>query len=89
MTIWIVKSQTDDPNRALEILKDHRERGYKVWIEDKYGGKVDEEALKKNDIEQANSRRYQMLMAFLIWGIAAVVGIGGLYVLGLWVDHDL
>ena len=47
MTIWIVKSQTDDPNRALEILKDHRERGYKVWIEDKYGGKVDEEALKK------------------------------------------
>ena len=30
-----------------------------------------------------------MLMAFLIWGIAAVVGIGGLYVLGLWVDHDL
>ena len=52
-------------------------------------GNVGEEALKNNDVERANRRRYEILMGVLIWGTAAVIGIGGLYLLGLWVDHDL
>ena len=48
---------------------------------------VGEEAFKNNNVEPANRRRYEILMGVVIWGAAAVIGIGGLYLLGLWVDH--
>jgi len=45
----------------------------------------DEEALRS---EQSKRRRYEIGMGLLIWGAAVVIGIGGLYLLGLWIDHD-
>ena len=49
MTPWIVKSVTDDPDRALEIVADQRTKGYTAWIEDEHGKAVDEELLGKNE----------------------------------------
>ena len=40
-------------------------------------------------MQHLNRSRYERLMAALIWGTVIVVGFGGLYLLGLWVDHDL
>ena len=44
MTTWIIKSVTDDPDRAREIVQDQRSKGYTAWIEDEHGRGVDEEA---------------------------------------------
>jgi hypothetical protein len=49
MTTWTIKSEIDDPKRALEVVEDQRNRGYKVWIEDENDRGVDDESLKKND----------------------------------------
>ncbi len=40
-------------------------------------------------MQHLTRRRYEWLMGALVWGTAMVVGFGGLYLLGLWVDHDL
>ena len=40
-------------------------------------------------MQHLSRRRYELLMGALIWGAFIVVGVGGLYLLGLWVDHDL
>ena len=42
MTTWIIKSKTNDPERALEIVADQRSKGYTAWIEDEHGKAVDE-----------------------------------------------
>ena len=34
MTLWIIKSETDDPERALRIVAEQRTKGYATWIED-------------------------------------------------------
>jgi hypothetical protein len=83
MTSWIVKSQIDDPKRALEIAADQRSQGYKVWIEDENGGDVDEESLKRNDVKRATRTPYEIVMGVLIWGAAAAIAIGGLYACSL------
>ena len=51
MDTWIIKSQTDDPQRALEIVEDQRSRGYNAWIEDESGKAVDEESLKNENVK--------------------------------------
>jgi hypothetical protein len=79
MTTWTIKCQIDDPKRALEIVEDQRKRGYKVWIEDENGRDVDEESLKRNDVQQTNRAFYEKGIGVLIWGAAAAVAIGGLY----------
>jgi hypothetical protein len=38
--------------------------------------------------EQAERRRYALLMATLAWLIPAVIGFGLLYLLSVWVMHD-
>ena len=38
--------------------------------------------------EQAKRRLYEISKGFLIWGAAAVIGIGLLYLLSVWVNHD-
>jgi hypothetical protein len=40
-------------------------------------------------MQHLNRGRYEWLMGALILVTAIVVGFGGLYLLGLWVDHDL
>jgi hypothetical protein len=48
MTTWIIKSETDDPDRALASVEDQRAKGYTAWIEDENGTAVDEQSLKMN-----------------------------------------
>ena len=48
MTTWIIKSETDDPDRALANVEDQRGKGFTAWIEDENGTAVDEQSLKMN-----------------------------------------
>ena len=98
MTTWIIKSVTDDPVRALEIVRDQRIKGYTAWIEDENGRGVDEEALKIGKTELAKSALYETgnrALVFVaergkgafIFLAAAVAAFGTLYLIGLWIDH--
>ena len=89
MATWIVKCQTDDLSRALEMISDQHNRGYRAWVEDEYGREVDTETFKNINEPPTNSKTHDQLIGLLIWLTAIIVGLGGLYVLGLWVDHDL
>jgi hypothetical protein len=40
-------------------------------------------------MQHLNRGRYEWLMGALILVTTTVIGFGGLYLLGLWVDHDL
>ena len=87
MTNWIIKSETDDRERALEIVADQRSKGYTVWIEDEHGKAVDEESLRKNQAVPSKPtvrERWQGLLVVLGSAMAALVI---LYAIGLWVDH--
>ena len=87
MTTWVIVSETDEPDGALAIVRDLRDKGYKAWIEDEIGKPVNEETLRSHSVEPAKSR--DTLIAILIWAAAVVVGFSVLYVLGLWVDREL
>jgi hypothetical protein len=56
-----VKSETDDPKRALAIVEEQRNKGYNAWIEDQSGKSVDEESLKNNDVKQMRLPLYAAL----------------------------
>jgi hypothetical protein len=43
MSAWIIKTETYDPDLALEIARDQQTKGYTAWIEDEHGKAVDEE----------------------------------------------
>jgi hypothetical protein len=83
MTIWIIRSEVNDVNLALEIAADQRNKGYKVWIEDENGGRVDEGPLKS---ERAHRSLRNFGIGALFWLGAVTVLIGGLYLVGVWVD---
>ena len=87
MMMLTIKSQTEDPERALEIVEDRRNRGYDSWIEDESGKIVDERALKNNKFEPTRPTLRERATGLLIFLAAAVVGLGILYGVGLWVDH--
>jgi hypothetical protein len=38
--------------------------------------------------EQAKRKLYEISKGLLIWAAAAVIGIGFLYLLSVWVNHD-
>ena len=48
MPAWIIKTETYDPDRALWIVEDQRNKGFDAWIEDENGAAVDEQSLKMN-----------------------------------------
>lgn len=87
MMTWIVKSQTDHPKRALEIVKDQRNRGYNAWIEDENGNAVDEESLKNDNIKQTGPTLYERGIGLLVVLAAAAAALGTVYAVGVWVDH--
>ena len=87
MVMLTIKSQTEDPKRALEIVEDRRNRGYDAWIEDGRGKFVDEQALKNNEFEPTKSTLRARAAGLLVFLVAAVVGLGILYGVGLWVNH--
>jgi len=89
MTTWTVKSLTGDLNRALQIVQEQQNRGDDAWIEDEDGRKLDDAALKKSNDGRVNRSRYDWLIAILYIGGTITIGLGGLYLLGLWVDGDL
>jgi hypothetical protein len=81
MTTWTVISEFDDPKRAGEMFEEQRSKGYNVRIEDENGNNVDEEFLKKIGTKRIDRSVYELGMATLIWGTAAVIGFGVLYAL--------
>jgi hypothetical protein len=87
MATWIIKSQTYNLNDARDLVADLRNRGYEAVIEDESGRSVSE-AEEKNNVQQASRALYDRLVGFLVVVGAVVVGIGGLYLIGLWVDKD-
>jgi hypothetical protein len=87
MATWILKTEIDDPGRAVEMFEDQRRKGYKVWIEDKEGKNVDAEFLQGRDAKQTQRSWYDIAMAALIWGTTAVIAVGVLYALSL-LDGD-
>ena len=86
MPAWIIKSQTDDPDRALEIIADQRSRGYNAWIEDENGVAVDEESLRINGRTPIKRILTEGLTGPLVFVASVVAGVVVLYLIGLWVD---
>jgi hypothetical protein len=86
MTTWIMKSETDDPDRALANVEDQRSKGYTAWIEDEHGKAVDEELLRTNKAIPTETSIRERLAGPLFIGASVVAGIVVLYLVGLWVD---
>ena len=86
MPAWIIKSQTDDPDRALEIIADQRSRGYNAWIEDENGVAVDEESLRINGRTPIKRILTEGLTGPLVLVASVVTGFVFLYLIGLLVD---
>ena len=86
MSAWIIKTETYDPGRALEIVEDQRNRGYDAWIEDEKGMPVDEQSLKMNGRVATKRTLPERLMGPLVVGAGVFVGLVVLYLVGLWVD---
>jgi hypothetical protein len=87
MEPWIVKTQVDDIQRALEILEEQRNRGYNAWIEDDHGKAVDEETLKNKRVGPITFTLQDKGKGLVVGLAAAAAALITLYVTGLWVDH--
>jgi hypothetical protein len=74
MTVWTIRTETDDLESVREMVEDQRDRGYNAWIEDESGQRVDEEPFKRR-----GRSLYQKVLGFIIWGIAIAVTLGALY----------
>jgi hypothetical protein len=81
-----MKSETDDPDRALANVEDQRSKGYTAWIEDEHGKAVDEELLRTNTAVPTEPSIRGRLAGPLVIGASVVAGIVVLYLIGLWVD---
>jgi hypothetical protein len=86
MPTWIIKSETDDPERALANVEDQRSKGYTAWIEDEHGTAVDEQELKTNGRVAIKRTLPERLMGPLVVAASVVAGIVVLYLVGLWAD---
>jgi hypothetical protein len=86
MATWIVKSETYDSGRALEVVREQRARGYTAWIEDEHGKAVDEESLGMNQAVPSKSSVRERWQGMFVIVASAVAALGTLYLIGLWVD---
>jgi hypothetical protein len=87
MTTRIIKSETDDPDRALAHVEDQRSKEYTAWIEDEHGKAVDEELLRTNKAVPTKPTLPERAKGLLVFVGAAVAALGTLYLVGWWVDH--
>ena len=87
MTTWIMKSETDDPDRALANVEDQRSKGYTAWVEDENGLAVDEKLLGTNGCVPTKRTLTETLTGPLVLVSSVVAGIVVLYLIGLWVDR--
>jgi hypothetical protein len=85
MSAWIIKTETYDPDLALEIVRDQH-KGYTAWIGDEHGKAVDEEALRTHKAKPTKSPLAERWKGPLVALASAAIAIGILYVAGLWVD---
>ena len=86
MGAWIIKTETYDPDLALQIVRDQQAEGYTAWIEDEHGKAVDEEALRMHRAEPTKPTLTEKWQGLLVGLASAVVAIDILFVAGLWVD---
>jgi len=86
MTTWIIKSETDDPDRALANVEDQRGKGFTAWIEDENGTAVDEQSLKMNGGVAIKRTFSERLTEPLVVLASVVAGVAVLYLVGLWVE---
>jgi hypothetical protein len=86
MTTLIIKSETDDPDRALANVEDQRSKGFTAWIEDENGTAVDEQSLKMNGRVAIKRTVPERLTGPLVIVASVVAGMVVLYLLGLWVE---
>jgi hypothetical protein len=87
MTTWIIKSVTDDFDRALEVVGEQRSRGYTAWIEDHDGRTVDEKTRQVEKPLSLKSILEEKWKGALVFVGAAFAALLTLYALGAWVDH--
>jgi hypothetical protein len=86
MSAWIIKSETYDPDRAIEIVEDQRKKGYNAWIEDENGAAVDEQLLKTNGRVATKDTFAERFMGPLVVIASVVAGLVVLYFAGSWVE---
>jgi hypothetical protein len=72
MATWTIKSQTNEPDLALEIVEDQRKKGYNAWIEDENGTALDERSLKTTK-RVATERTVPEWRAALEWRAAPLL----------------
>ena len=88
MASWTIKSQTNEPDLALKIVEDQRNKGYNAWIEDENGAAVNEQSLKMTKRVATERTVPEWRAAPLLFVLASVVGgFVFLYLVGLWVDR--
>jgi hypothetical protein len=102
MASWTIKSQTNEPDLALKIVEDQRNKGYNAWIEDENGAAVDEQSLKttkrvatERTVPEWRAALLEWRLVLLEWRAAPLLfvfasvaaGFVFLYLVGLWVDH--
>jgi hypothetical protein len=87
MPAWIIKTETYDPDRALWIVEDQRNKGFDAWIEDENGAAVDEQSLKKDGRVATKRTLLYYLMGPLFVAAWVVAGLFVVYLIGLWIDQ--
>jgi hypothetical protein len=66
MSAWTIKTETYDPDLALEIVRDQQAKGYTAWIEHEHGNAVDEDALRMHRAEPTKSTLAEKLQDYLL-----------------------
>jgi hypothetical protein len=75
MSAWIIKSETYDPDLALEIVEEQRNKGCNAWIEDENGAAVDEQSLKINgrvateSVIDERAKQIGRMVMFIVHGL--------------------
>ncbi len=85
MPAYIIKTEITDPDLALAIVGDQRNKGYNAWIDDENGAAVDEQSLKVNG--RVATKRLDRLIGPLVVAASVVAGLFVVYLIGLWIDH--
>jgi hypothetical protein len=82
----IVKSETDDLEKALEIVRDQRPKVNTAWIEDETGAVLDERTLETDKPVTPKRFLLEWLGGPLFICAYILLGLFVLYLIGLWVD---
>jgi len=87
MPAWIIQTETYDPDRALWIVEDQRNKGFDAWIEDENGASVDEQSLKRDGRVATKRTLLDYLMGPIFVAAWVVAGLFVVYLIGLWIDQ--